>query len=302
MALYKHTYKTKTGVVDSSDWYFRFNRDGKTYVGTTGYSNKTQAARFEEKRKREVDELIRNGDTKSLTIHEALMMYLDSCAQRGELINIKSRVRKLLGVTTDTRTQELVEIYGFDGTRKFESLTDADVQQLVMHRRASGLANGTILTELTCLSQTIILVRKLGYLVPNIAFDEIKKDNAITPSKGRLRFLSKEEEAALLVQLDPNTEHKRKADFTLLTQRQDAYDLATCLLDLGGRYSEITNLKWSDIDLTKGTIALWRNKVQNESTLGMTKRAKAVLQRRFDDKRDDQVHVWEAKEIGRAHV
>lgn len=295
MSLYRHPYKTKDGVKLSDVWYFRFNRSGKTYAGSTGTSNKTSAARFEEKKKREVDESLKNGDNKSVSIKDAFDLYLEASAKHNQLINIKSRIKKMLGSTTDTRVQSEVPVFGFDGSRRFGSLTNTDLQQLVIKRRAEGTADGTILTELGTLSQTILLLRKLGYIVPNIDFKDLKKDNAVRPSKGRLRFLSRAEEAALLAQLDPEFVFKRALGNEEYEQRQDAFDLATCLLDLGGRYSEITGLRFEDINLKKGTIALWRNKVQNESTLGMTKRVKEVLQRRFDNKRDDQMYVWEAR-------
>ena len=296
MSLYKHKYKTSQGIVESTVWYFRFNRDGKTYAGSTGSSNKTTAARFEEKKKREIDEQLKNPDTKSVTIEEAFGIYEKASAKHKQLANIKSRIMKMLGSTTDTRTRTIVPVFGFDGNRKFESLTTADLQTLVLKRRAEGTADGTILTELGTLSQTIILLRKLDHAVPNIDFKDLKKDNAVRPSKGRLRFLSRAEEASFLDQLDPETVFKRQLGNEEYEQRQDAFDLATCLLDIGGRYSEITGLRFEDLNIKKGTIALWRNKVQNESTLGMTSRVKAVLQRRLDNKRDDQVYVWEARD------
>jgi integrase len=302
MSLYKHPYyvfdfATKQKVKKlSDDWYFRFNRDGKTYAGSTGSSNKTTAARFEEKKKREVDAILANGDSKSVTIKQAFAIYTEASAKHKQLANIKSRIMKMLGSTTDTRNRTIVPVFGFDGNRKFESLTTADLQQLVLKRRAEGTADGTILTELGTLSQTIVLLRKLDHLVPNIDFKDLKKDNAVRPSKGRLRFLSRAEEAAFLEQLDPEFVFKRELGGVEYEQRQDAFDIAHAFLDVGGRYSEITHLRFKDINVKKGTIALWRNKVQNESTLGMTARVKAMFERRIANKRDDQVYVWEAKD------
>jgi integrase len=54
------------------------------------------------------------------------------------------------------------------------------------------------------------------------------------------------------------------------------------LLDTGGRYSEIANLKWSAIDIEESTINLWRPKVRNESIVYMTSRVKAIFERRLE--------------------
>nr|WP_280637659.1 site-specific integrase [Methylomonas koyamae] len=53
------------------------------------------------------------------------------------------------------------------------------------------------------------------------------------------------------------------------------------LLDTGARLSEITTLRWENINLKTGTISLYRSKVGNESILHMTDRIKNVLNRRM---------------------
>ncbi len=61
---------------------------------------------------------------------------------------------------------------------------------------------------------------------------------------------------------------------------QDLYDCTVLLLDLGCRYSELASLKWKDTDLVNGCVRMWRSKVNNESVLFLTDRAKAILRRK----------------------
>jgi integrase len=300
--LYKHEYYVKdktTGeqvLKESENWYHRFHRNGKSYIGSTGCSNRTHAVRYVEKLKRDIDVKHALGDTKAVTIKVAIETYLDTIKGTSKYKMVNMRLAKMLGSMKDKRTQKIISVWGFDGNRQFDSLTDADVQQFIIERRKLGNSNGTILTELAALSQVVILTKKLGFLIPSIDFAELKKDNKVRPSKGRLRYLTKDEEDLLLYHLDPNNDQVGTGGDLKFAQRQDAYDLAVLLLDIGGRYSEIAHLKWTDIDLAAKSVSLWRSKVNNESVLNLTKRSLTVLARRAKAKRDDQVFVFEAKD------
>lgn len=284
----------RTNADGSKTYYYRFNRDGKIYTGSCGTGNKALAAKYEDKRKQEVAERAIRGDLKKITISKAFDIYLDSQASAGQLNNIRTRINKMLGSKLLSTTKEKVSVYGFDGTRLFESLTNADVQQLVLERRKEGTSNGTILTELSTLSQAIKLVKKLGYQAPDIDFAEIKKDSKVKPHKGKLRYLTADEEAALLEQLHPDTVVRGIGSELVREQRQDAYDLAILLLDIGGRYGELAKLTWKQVDLQNRAIHLYRSKVKNESVLIMTDRVHAVLERR--SKLGLKKFVFEAKD------
>jgi integrase len=127
--------------------------------------------------------------------------------------------------------------------------------------------------------------KKLGYKANDIEWPKLKK------GKGRLRYLSADEEQSLLRELqpdrpfgtegrsDPNvwSEDKKRA-------RLDNYHLVIMLLDTGARYGEVAGLKWSQIDLEERAIHLWRSKVENESILYMTDRVYAVMKERSASK------------------
>lgn len=183
----------------------------------------------------------------------------------------------------------MIQVHGFDTDKEFHELVDADVQKLILARRSEGNADATILLELVQLSKAISIVGKLGYAVPSVKFKELKKDNQLKPKKGKLRYLSPDEESRLMVELDPAT----AKNWELKEERAEMRDFVIVLLDTGARYSEIANLPWSDVNLEQRSINLWRSKVDNESVLYMTDRAYEVLKRRYDNKRKDQVYVFE---------
>ncbi len=139
-------------------------------------------------------------------------------------------------------------------------------------------------------------MKKLGYLVPNIDFADIKKDSKVRSHKGKLRYLSADEEAALLHELHPDTPVRGCGSEQHREARQDAYDLAILLLDIGGRYGELAKLEWKQVDLTNNVIHLFRSKVTNESVLHMTTRVITVLQRRREAASSKAKYVFEAKD------
>jgi len=305
MALIKHTYRLKDGTQRQSDtWYYRFRYKGKTHFGSTDTTNKQTAARIEKQKYEEIVARHRLGSTSSITIKQAFDNLLDSVAGTNREKDFKSHIAKLLGLKKDARTKgnPIIAVFGFDGSRPFESLTDADAQSLVLKRRKEGSSNGTILVELSTLSKAIKVNKKL-HPSPVIDFAALKKDNSIKPYKGKLRYLSLEEETALLAQLDPSTEVEgAQRGFInveeMKRQRQDTFDFVTVLLDVGARYSEISKLPWKAVDLKARTISLYRPKVNNESTISMSDRVYQVLSRRRKEAPKTQEYVFTAKDGG----
>jgi integrase len=161
------------------------------------------------------------------------------------------------------------------------------------HRRTEGVSNATILSELSTLSQTIKMMKKLKYEIPEVDFAELKKDNRVRPAKSRVRWLSAAEEREFLRQLHPDTYVHGAMRAEALAARQDGYDLAVMYLNLGPRYNEFASLEWEHVDLQKRVIYLYRTKTDNESTLDMPEVVFEVLTRRFENKRHGQKYVFE---------
>lgn len=120
----------------------------------------------------------------------------------------------------------------------------------------------------------------MGYQVPEVEIPSVKL------SRGRLRYLTVEEEQRLLEAVDPRRDVKGLAPYEdhiprIKTQMQDVHDFIIILLDTGARHGEICTLEWSQINFTHRSIALWRSKVKNESILFMSDRVFDVLSRRY---------------------
>jgi integrase len=262
-----------------------------------------QRAKIEAKKLQELIEQSELGLLKSVTIRVALDKYIQSMSHSNELKNIKNHCNKLSGFKQGVRcaSTERTEIgvHGLDPDRAFDSISTADIQHLVMARRSEGSSNATILHELSTLNQAIKLNKKIGNPVPALSLSDIKKDNQLRPFKGRLRYLSKEEEVRLLAALNPENHFAGFGALStdeIYTFRRDIYDLVIVLLDTGARYSEAAGLLWTNVDLKNRTIALYRSKVKNESTLQMTSRVHEVLTRRFKNKTANQKFIFESAE------
>jgi integrase len=107
--------------------------------------------------------------------------------------------------------------------------------------------------------------------------------------KGKLRYLSFDEEKRLLKAIDPKRVVKGLPPYEqrpalMKREMQDMYDFLVMLLDTGARHGEICTLAWSRVSLEDRTISLWRPKVKNESILFMTDRVYEILCRRIQTK------------------
>ena len=144
------------------------------------------------------------------------------------------------------------------------------------------------------------LARDLGYHV-NLDINWPTKD--LKTKRGRLRFLTKEEELRLLAELDPNRGGRGLAPVeerqpNQLSQMQDNYDFVIALLDTGMRYDEMAKLPWSAVDIGTGIIRIYRNKVDLADTFHMTDRLKEVMAKRFRNRPPRARYVFESANGG----
>ena len=86
-------------------------------------------------------------------------------------------------------------------------------------------------------------------------------------TKGRIRFLSDEEEFTLL-------------DYLQKSGNDAFHDAVMFLLDTGARKGELHNLKWDDVDVKTGRITFWHTKTNTPRTVRMTTRLKSMLRAR----------------------
>ncbi|MFL9669757.1 tyrosine-type recombinase/integrase [Variovorax sp. AB1(2024)] len=277
---------------NSSNFHYRFNYKGKTYSGSTGTSSRHLATQYESKVRDDVFKKVALGEVEEpdrITLSKAIALYLHDNRHTTIPTTYTTCSTKLFGRKRCNRTHKMVRIYGLRD-ESIETYKDKDIQKLINERRNEGNKNTTILYELVFLSVVFKHVKRLGYQVPDIDFDELKKANKLNANRGRLRFLSMAEEKMLLIELSRTLEADN--DFTKLC-RVNALHFAVMLLDIGCRMGELQKLKWSDIDMEKRQIQLYRSKVDNESALAMTHRVYEVLADRLASKAADQTLVFE---------
>lgn len=277
---------------NTKNWYYQFQIQGKKYFGSTGTPNKTKAAQVEREIRNRAHSEQYLGEAQTITIKEALEMYVEARKGTAYYSGMWSGVRKALGYKLHSKTKAKLPCYGFLPSMSLHELQTRDFEILVAKRKAEGDKPATIKHEIGLLRATINEMGKLGYKINrDIVFPALK-----TPY--RLRYLDSNEESALLLELDPKRE---KTGLKPLEERtpemmrnlQDNYDLVVFLLDTGCRYSEVANIPWSAIDLTAATISLYRSKVRNEDVLHMTSRLEAVLRQRWENHRPGQRYVFE---------
>ncbi|MHB1231567.1 MAG: tyrosine-type recombinase/integrase [Burkholderiales bacterium] len=283
---------------NSSNYHFRFMHNNRIYTGSCKTSNKKQAEAFEEQRRRQIFNEVELGMPEEITLKAALTEYLDKIQGTKKSKHLASKANKLLGFTIG-RDSKQQQCFGFEPDKLFHTLTDRDIQRLISHRQKEGYATATILYELGLLNQTITYIRRLGYKVPTIDLKSIKKENDLRPKKQQIRFLSVQEDQMLLDALNPANTWKGIAPPESRSPEQakeiqDNFDFIVLLLDLGCRYSELSKLKWHDVDLVNRMVRLYRGKVNNESYLYLTNRAYEVLARRFESRTSE--FIFESKD------
>jgi integrase len=99
---------------------------------------------------------------------------------------------------------------------------------------------------------------------------------------GRIRFLTPDEQKKLLAELGYKEDYKGKNP-TTDKARGENYDLTVMLLDTGLRYSEAAKMDWSQVDLDRKLLYVYRLKDGTPTTLSLTNRLYEVLVRRRKD-------------------
>jgi len=256
-------YRQKT----SKYYQIRFTYNGKLYCKSSRTSNKRLAQQLEVKW---LDEIIKQkelGEGKDITLREALKLYVSTKKHMRTHCNYK-----------------MFETYmntNHDTDKDLTVVTTAKVNEWVHKRKGS---QATKKHFVNMLRGTIKEARAHGYKVNQIDFPKIKT------TAGRIRFLTDDEERALLRELQPTSK-------LFSEEQQTNYDFVVFLMDVGCRYGEACNIKWRDIDLNKKTIHLYRPKVNNASVLFMTDRLHKLLVSRYK-RHPNETYVFAAKDGG----
>lgn len=166
----------------------------------------------------------------------------------------------------DTHLMHLRLIYEFFGAdTPISGIGCEEVVEWIKALEAQGNANATINRKLTALNVLLTTARDAG------AVDKIPKMPKRPEYTGRLRFLTEDEEAQILV---------------LFTQweKLDHVDAICVLVDTGMRTGELWKLQRRDINIRDDravSVTLWETKSDQTRTVPLTSRASAILSRRI---------------------
>lgn len=277
-------------------WYMSFMYEGVTVFRSTKTNNKALATKIEAETRRKMIEEKHFDKKDTATLQEVIDFYLESRKDQGRYVNDQIYARKLLGTKTSPTTKKIIAIYGLDSSMLFHEIQTKDLFRLVTARKSEGNGVSTIIQEMLFINGLMKTAKSLGYQVPNIDLEQFKRDQKLKQAKKPIRYLSPDEEARLLAELDPmlyvrgQAKPENQSD-EMKRIRQDVYDFVVILLDVGARYNEVASVMWEQVDLDQRLIRLFRSKVDNESSLYMTDRTYEILKRRSENK-DSETYIF----------
>ena len=187
----------------------------------------------------------------------------------------------------NTRATRLIELIG---NIPISSIDEDVVSMLIKKLEATKIEPATINRYLASL-KTILRYKRQPW-------DHVK---LLKVRSGRIRVVTKSEEATV-VKLLRNTDHTKRRQFYY-----EVADLVEVLVDTGCRLSEITQLKYEDVNFDTNLISIWINKGEKPRSLPMTKRVRSILETRQASKpikvfnvtkyQADKVWAWVRKEM-----
>ena len=254
---------------NSKNWYIQFQFRGKTYIKSSKTTDKRVAERMEREWKVKIHSHQILGEKELIRFSEIMDLFIKSKEGSSNHYTLVSQSRTLYRL--------------FPVNNYLHEISNNDIDRFVQQRLREGVRNSTIVHIFNLIRGTWKYGRTMGYQTTDLIFPVLKLP------KHRLRYLSIEEEQRLLFELNPKRsvnglpEYSGRSE-TVKKSMEDNYDLVVLLLDTGARYSEISTIEWSSINLKSKEIRLWRPKVKNESILYMTDRVLNILQQRHQQK------------------
>ena len=164
-----------------------------------------------------------------------------------------------------------------------DRVTNDELEAVIHAKRAEGYAESTLKVSVNYFNAMLKYLDEQGYTIRK-AMKPIKHDS------GKFVWMTKDELKRLYAELDPTGTNET----SLKDRRQDNFDLIRLLYETGCRLTEVSDMRWSQVDLAAGTVFIRRLKGSLSNTIGMTKVMREILTRRRDIPGD---FVFEAKQV-----
>lgn len=230
-------------------WWMSFTYHGKHYRRSTETSDRKLAQRIRDKVKGEIAEgkwFERLGGEEK-TLKEAIDKYL------------KRPTGKVPGSRFNDRCISNTLLRFFDPDILILQITPSLITDYKEKRIEQGIGPGSINNELNFLSHLFkIAIREWGWVKEN-PVKSISREKVFP----RCRWLTEEEEKKLL---DASPQWLR--------------ELVIFADQTGLREEEILSLQWSEVDLLRNTIAIWKQKNKESDTLPLNETAMGILRGR----------------------
>ncbi|RMG00879.1 MAG: site-specific integrase [Nitrospirae bacterium] len=231
-------------------WWITFTGpDGKRYYQSTGTTSKTEAEKILYQTKAEVNahktpSILVFQKTKKFLFKDLADEYEKWSSQQKGFLKKKNRIKHLKE---------------YFGEYPLVSFNQKLIEQYQMERLRKGNANSTVNRYVTILKH---MFRKAyeWEMVNNEIAEKVRSVKLLPEDNKRLRFLSKEECAALINAAEPHLK-----------------PILIVALNTGMRKGELLNLKWDQVDFQHGLIFLEKTKNGERREIPMNRTVRHTL-------------------------
>lgn len=256
---------------NSPYWWYEFTVEGKRYRGSTKrlIKDKADAEAFLAKEYNRHLNLGVSGIKQPITLEEAFKV---------TLAEVDGQTKRLYTSAYSTLSAH------FGSQVKMHEISETKLSAFIAQRRKSGRKDNTIRGDLKALLRASKRVSRSHRINPDL---HIPKGLQVFI---KTRYLSKKEELSVLRLL--------KDDPTITGEK--AHDLAIVLADTGLRLMEAINLSWSDIDMTRREIEVYRTKTKSLSVVPISDRVYEVLSRLHNQEQPFIKMEWAIRRLRKA--
>ncbi len=238
-------------------WHLRFTVRGITVAESAHTSVRREAERLRDKRRSELVEQVVLGKLKPIRLHDAIDQFQKS---RKGLKSYNNAVYQT------NPFKALPNSY-------LNAVTNAQLLDVIDKRTEDGYKKSTNALTVRYFNAMLNHCIKHNYAV-------CKKMQGIKGVKGKVRWLTVEEEAKFFAAMDSKT-----VDYPRKNAVNDKYmdenrDICLQLSHTGARWHEAADMTWSQVNFEQGTIFVRRGKGSNDTTLNMAPRLVEMLTRR----------------------
>lgn len=220
-----------------------------------------------------------------ITIKTALEDYKRYLEAKGSKWRINTYILRLTG------ENEVGWSFGHDAL--CSSVTQRDIDQIVLSRAEGGLSAGYIHAEITVLR---VALTRAGFPLVKL------RRGTLPAQKIKTRILSDVEYHRLMEELEPRVvvtrrnatgagTHQYKVPDLGVRQQRDIKDLCIFLFMTGARWSEMRDVRWCDVDFKNRAIALGTLKQRNGIKIrrvAMNSELQDILNRRWSEVAHDK--------------